>query len=190
MTRKLVAYVLTSLDGAVEDPRRYFPQTDATVPGPPVFDAGSEAIETAVIDAQDTVLLGRRMYDEWSAYWPTCDVQPFADFINTVPKYVFTSTPLTSSWQNAQAVHEPAEQFVRRLKEQPGRDIGIHGSITLVRSLLATGLIDELVLGIGPVLDPQGRRLFDEVSAWSRLHLVSATPSEIGTLWVRYRTSA
>ncbi|GAB3580827.1 dihydrofolate reductase family protein [Calidifontibacter terrae] len=187
MTRSVVAYVLTSLDGAVDDPRRYFPATDATAPGPPEFDDESEEVEAGVIATQDAVLLGRGMYDEWARYWPTSTQQPFADFINGVRKYVFTSSPLTTPWQNAEAVHEPAADVVRRLKQEAGGDIGVHGSITLVRSLLAEGLVDELVLGMGPVIDPEGRRLFEQATEWTRLWLTQATPTSSGIVWLRYR---
>ena len=93
--RKVVLYTLTSLDGAVDHPGRYFPATDPTEGGAPLFDPVMVDIEARTIRDQDAVLLGRRMYDEWSRYWPTSDEQPFADFINSVKKYVVTSTPLT-----------------------------------------------------------------------------------------------
>ena len=80
--RKVVLYTLTSLDGAVDDPGRYFPDTDPTVPGAPVFDPVMVDLEARLIGNQDAVLLGRNMFDEWSRYWPTSDEQPFADFIN------------------------------------------------------------------------------------------------------------
>ena len=92
---QLVAYTLISLDGATEDPRRYFPETGDRQ-GAPVFDEDLIRHEAEMIERQGAVLLGRRSYDEWSAYWPTSDEQPFADFINSVPKYVVTSSPLTA----------------------------------------------------------------------------------------------
>ena len=96
-----------------------------------------------VIGTQDTVLLGRTMYDEWSSYWPKSDDQPFADFINNVHKYVATATPLTTEWTNAGPIQGPVDEFVRELKAGDGGDIGVHGSISLTRSLLAAGLVDE-----------------------------------------------
>jgi dihydrofolate reductase len=188
--RKVVLYTLTSLDGAVDDPRRYFPETDAAVPGAPVFDPVMIDLETRLINGEDAVLLGRRMYDEWSEYWPTSDEQPFADFINSVKKYVVTSTPLTKTWGDAEAVTSPVAEFLGALKARPGGDIGIHGSIELAQSLLAAGLVDELHLAIGPVLDPTGRRLFERVADWTRLELRSATPTPSGSVWLSYRVGA
>lgn len=190
MTRSVVAYVLTSLDGAVDDPRRYFPATGDPAGGPPGFDDESEEVEAAVIATQDAVLLGRGMYDEWARYWPTSTQQPFADFINGVRKYVVTSSPLDTPWENAEAVHEPVAEVVRRLKQEPGGDIGVHGSITLVRSLLAQGLLDELVLGMGPVIDPEGRRLFGQMTEWTQLWLTQTTPTSAGIVWLRYRLAS
>jgi dihydrofolate reductase len=185
--RKVVLYTLMSLDGAVDDPRRYFPDTDPTVAGAPVFDPVLDDLETRLIRSQDAVLLGRNMYDEWSRYWPTSDEQPFADFINSVKKYVVTSTPLTTSWGDAEAVTGPVTDVVADLKDRPGGDIGVHGSIQLAQSLLAAGLVDELNLAVGPVLDPEGRRLFEHLDDLRRLELVSAAPTPTGSLWVTYR---
>jgi dihydrofolate reductase len=81
----------------------------------------------------------------------------------------------------------PVADIVRVLKALPGGDIGVHGSITLAQSLLAAGLVDELQLAVGPVLDPTGRRLFEGLDGLRRLELVSATPTPGGTVWVTYR---
>jgi dihydrofolate reductase len=188
--RKVVLYTLTSLDGAVDDPRRYFPGTEADVPGPPVFDQVMIDLESQMIREQDAVLLGRNMYDEWSRYWPTSAEQPFADFINGVKKYVVTSTPLTEVWGDAEVVTGPITEFVGALKARPGGDIGVHGSIQLAQSLLAAGLVDELQLALGPVLDPTGRRLFERSEQWTRLQLQGATPTPSGSVWLTYRVQS
>lgn len=185
--RKVVLYTLTSLDGAVDDPRRYFPDTDPAVPSAPVFDPVLVDLEARLIGNQDTVLLGRNMYDEWSRYWPTSDEQPFADFINSVKKCVVTSRPLTNTWGDTEAMAGPVADVVRDLKARPGADIGVHGSVELAQSLLTAGLVDELHLAIGPVLDPTGRRLFERLDVLHRLELLSATPTPSGCVWVTYR---
>jgi dihydrofolate reductase len=185
--RKVVQYTLTSLDGAVDDPRRYFPGSSLTEDAAPTFDQVMIDLESEMIGRQDAVLLGRHMFDEWSGYWPTSDEQPFADFINGVRKYVVTSTPLTKAWSRAEATAGPIAEVVRDLKARPGGDIGVHGSIALAQSLLAAGLVDELVLAVGPVLDPVGRRLFDGVAGLRRLELVRATPTPSGSVWMTYR---
>ena len=186
--RRIVLYTISSLDGSVDDPTRSFPpDVDPDRPQPPTFDDVLIELEARLIATQDAVLLGRHMYDEWARYWPTSDEQPFADFINGVKKYVVTSTPLTTSWGHAEAVTGPLADIVRELKALPGNDIGVHGSIELARALLAEGLVDEIHLAVAPVLDPEGRRLFDGLPGLRRLTLVSATPTPTGALWLVYR---
>lgn len=184
--RKVVLYTLMSLDGAVDDPAGYF-SPDPANNQPPEFDPAMDEYEASLISTQDAVLLGRGMYDEWSRYWPTSDVQPFADFINGVKKYVVTSTPLANGWNNSEAVSGPVADLVTRLKAQPGGDIGVHGSIQLAKSLLAAGLVDELHLIVGPVAGCPGRRLFDPVAGVRRLTLLSARQTPTGSLLLAYR---
>ena len=118
------------------------------------------------------------------------DEQPFADFIDTVKKYVVTSTPLASQWGDTETVTGPVDEFVSTLKARPGGDIGVHGSIKLAQSLIAAGLVDELQLAVGPVLDPTGRRLFEGLDGWQRLELAEVTPTPSGTVWLSYRLPA
>jgi dihydrofolate reductase len=186
--RKVVLYTLMSLDGEVDDPSRYFTpvQTDNA---PPEFDEVMDDNENAIIATQDAVLLGRGMYDEWSGYWPTVTSSPFAEFINTVQKYVVTSRPLTRQWHNTEVVSGPVEEFVRDLKGRPGGDIGVHGSIELARSLLDAGLVDELQLVLGPAFGFAGRRLFQNSEDVRRLELLSARPTPSGSVILAYRIS-
>jgi dihydrofolate reductase len=115
-----------------------------------------------VITTQDSVLLGRRTYDEWATFWPTSEIEPFASFINKVDKFVATSKPLDQAWANTTVIDGDLTEFVTQLKRQPGGDIGVHGSIALTRALLNAGLVDELRLCIAPVLHLRGRKLFEE----------------------------
>ena len=173
--RKVVAYMLVSVDGVAQDPEHFVLE----------FDTVLEANLRDVIATQDTVLLGRRMYDEWSSYWPRSDDQPFADFINNVHKYVATATPLTTEWTNAEPIQGPVDDFVRRLKSGDGGDIGVHGSISLTQSLLAAKLVDELRLLVAPRVAGSGRRLFEDVVVLS-LELVGSVGSPSGSLLVHY----
>ena len=88
--RKVVLYELLSLDGVAEAPNEFFLDWDEVV----------DAHAAALIATQDAVILGRRSYDEWSEFWPGSEIEPFATFINEVPKYVATSTPLERQWHN------------------------------------------------------------------------------------------
>jgi dihydrofolate reductase len=174
--RKVVVYELLSLDGVAEKPDGFFADWDDEM----------EANLDAVIAAQDSVVLGRRSYDEWAEFWPSSDIEPFATFINGVVKYVATSTPLDRNWANATAVDGGLLDFVRDLRNQSGADIGVHASISVAQALLAAGLVDELRLVIAPTVAGRGRRLLDGVPA-IRLETIRSTTSPTGYLLVDYR---
>jgi dihydrofolate reductase len=125
--RKIVVYELLSLDGVAEDPDAFF--TD--------WDDAMDANLAAVVATQDAFILGRRSYTEWSQFWPSSEIQPFATFINGVTKYVATSTPLDRDWANATVLEGRLVECVRDLKQQRGGDIGVHASISVAQSLLA-----------------------------------------------------
>ena len=174
--RRVVLYELLSLDGVAEDPDEFFDN----------WDAAMDANLAAVIATQDVVILGRRSYAEWARYWPTSQVQPFADFINNVTKYVATSTPLDRDWAHATAIEGGLIEFVRALKQQQGTEVGVHASISIAQALLAAGLIDDLKLVIAPRIVGQGRRLLDGLPT-IRLELVRSETSPAGYLLVHYR---
>jgi dihydrofolate reductase len=176
--RKLVVAEYVSLDGVAEQPDQFVDVTD--------FDDAMAEDGARTIATQDTVLLGRRTYDDWAAFWPNSEIEPFASFINPVEKFVVTSTPLEQSWSNTTVIEGDLVEFVTELKQKPGNDIGVGGSITLVQSLLAAGLVDELRLVVAPVLQLQGRRLFEEVPP-TRLTLVRHVTSVAGYLLLDYR---
>ena len=174
--RKVVAYELLSLDGVAEDPDQFVVE----------WDEAMDANLGAVIGDQDTVLLGRRSYDEWSRFWPSSDIEPFATFINAVEKYVATSTPLASEWNNTALVDGDVVEFVRMLRERPGRDIGVHASISVVKTLLAADVIDELRLVISPAIAGGGARLLDELPP-TKFELIKSESTPSGHLLVAYR---
>jgi dihydrofolate reductase len=174
--RKVVAYELLSLDGVAEQPDDFILE----------FDEVMRENLGRVIAAQDVVLLGRRTYDDWTGFWPTSDIEPFASFINGTQKFVVTSTPVEQSWENAAVVEGDLTEFVTDLKKKPGGDIGIHGSITLTQSLLEAGVVDELRLVVAPSIQMSGRKLFDR-GVPTRLSLSRNVTSPSGYLLVDFR---
>jgi dihydrofolate reductase len=140
----------------------------------------------AVIGTQDTVVLGRRSYDEWAAFWPSSDLQPFAAFINEVEKHVATSSPLDGDWANAAVIEGGLIEFVRELKQQPGGDVGVHASISVAQALLAAGVVDELRLVVFPAIAGNGRRLLDGLPPM-QLDTIASEVSPSGSLLVGYR---
>jgi len=175
--RKVVVYVLLSLDGVAEAPDEFFMD---------YWDDAVDAKMGKLIATQDAVILGRRSYDEWVAFWPQSDIEPFAPFINRVAKYVVTSTPLKREWANTSVIDGDLTGFVRDLKKRPGGDIGVHASISVIRTLIAAGVVDELGLVIAPVIVGKGRRLLDELPS-TRLELIGSATSPSGALLVDYR---
>jgi dihydrofolate reductase len=179
--RTLYAGLFLSLDGVAEAPNRFVP---------PYFDEEVGAEVGGGMAATDTVLLGRRLYEEWSAYWPgkTAQDDPFADFINPVRKIVVSTTLESVSWQNATLLREDVDAAIARLKEEDGGDIAVNGSITLARSLLRSGLLDELRLLVFPVVVGSGRRLFDDLEGLP-LRLIEAKALRTGVLSLTYGRS-
>ena len=173
--RKIVVCALTSLDGVAEAPDRFFAWDDAM-----------DANLAAVIATQDTVVLGRRSYDEWAGYWPGSDIESFATFVNGAAKHVATSTPLEPAWTNAEAIDGDLVEFARRLKDGPGGDIGVHGSISVARALIAGGVVDELRLVIAPSIAGSGQRLLDGLPP-IRLETIRGSVSPTGSLLVDHR---
>ena len=115
------------------------------------FDDVVDVLGETIAD-EDAILLGRAMFEEWSQFWPESDMEPFALFINGHPKYVVSHTlDSVDSWDNSILLGEPLAGRLADLKAQPGGTIGVHGSISLVNSLLADGLLDELRLLVFPV---------------------------------------
>jgi dihydrofolate reductase len=174
--RQVVAGYFLSLDGVAEAPDRFFT----------AWDDETDASGAELIADQDAVLLGRRSYDEWAEFWPGSEIEPFASFINAVPKYVATSTPLEREWTNSRVIDGGLVDFVRHLKGRPGGDIGVHASISVTRTLLAAGLVDELRLVIAPTIAGSGQRLFEGLPP-IRLETIRGAASSRGHLLVDYR---
>ncbi len=175
--RNVVLYQLLSLDGVAEEPGDWMFDTDRAI-----FDNLG-----AIIEKQDAILLGRTTYDYWVGYWPTSDLEPFATFVNTTQKHVFTSSTLDQEWANTTVAQASPEAYVADLKRQPGGDIGIHGSIQLARTLLRAGLVNELRLVVAPALASGGKRLFEEGEGLQRLELVDSDRTTDGALLLGYR---
>jgi dihydrofolate reductase len=177
MSRKVVAHELLSLDGVAEGLEDLFVGVDD--------DAMEENLRRGIA-AEDTVLLGRRTFDEWAGFWPTSNIEPFASFINGVEKFVVTSSPLRHAWANSSVVKGPLPEFLRSLKGRAGGDIGVLGSLQLTQSLLQAGLVDELRLVIAPAIKGQGRKLFDQGTP-RRLTLTRSVTSPNGYLLLDFR---
>lgn len=175
--RKVVAYLVYSLDGVTESPERWVSD----------FDEDLMAHLKSLIASQDAVLLGRVTYEQWAAFWPGSDHQPFAGFINGTRKYVASTTLTELTWHNSMLLGGDAAAEIARLKRRDGADIGVHGSPTLVRSLLRDGLLDQLRLAVPPVIAGAGGRLFDGTDPIRPLELVESRRTGSGAMLLCYR---
>ena len=179
--RKVIASELVSLDGVMEAPERWhLPYSN---------DEMAEANASGMA-ASDAMLFGRVTYEEFAAFWPyqnSAD-QPFTDYLNSVPKFVVSTTleePL--EWQNSTLIKGNVAEEIRELKQQPGKDISIVGSGTLVRSLLREDLLDELGLMVHPIVLGSGKRLFEDEGDQKALELVDSKTFSTGVLYLTYR---
>ncbi|WP_412538832.1 dihydrofolate reductase family protein [Longispora sp. K20-0274] len=185
---KLTVTTFVSLDGVLQGPGG--PEEDRTGG----FDLGGWLIPYAdqgfgeiVVDwfaDADAFLLGRRSYQLLSSHWPnvTDPNDPIAAKLNTLPKYVPSSTLTTLDWANSHLLTGDLVEEVTRLKAQPGQALQVHGSGRLIQALLAAGLVDELRLLTFPVVLGTGQRLFEAgtlPAAWRLTDVRSTDPGVI-----------
>ncbi len=129
-------------------------------------------------------------YQEWAPYWPTSTDEPYASHINNTRKYVVSSTLGTvewGKWGNISLLKGDLAEEIAKLKQQPGKNIGVPGSPALVRSLLQNDLLDELTLMLHPVVAGSGKRLFSDGSDLKRLKLVDSKITKTGVALLTYQ---
>jgi dihydrofolate reductase len=177
--RRVIASLFLSLDGVVESPEKWhFPYAN---------DEMGAVIGQAMAEA-DAFLVGRVGYQEWAEYWPAADNE-MADYMNDTRKYVVSRTLTTAAWQNSTLLDGDISEEVPKLKEQPGKNITVSGSATLVRSLLDANLLDELRLMVHPIVVGSGRRLFEDSGDRKPLELVDSRTFSTGVVDLTYRPS-
>jgi dihydrofolate reductase len=183
--RKLRIIEHISLDGVMQSSGEDgFPYPEWTAPYR--TPAGRDAMLAAHGDRFD-LLLGRRTYDMWSAFWPKAPSMPFADRLNAARKYVVTHRPESLEWGPFEAVGPDFVEGVRRIKSQDGPDLVLSGSSTLTSTLLQHGLADEVVLPVYPVLLGTGKRFFAEGTPARALELVSTQAMPSGIILTTYK---
>ena len=150
--RKVVVTEFMSLDGVVEEPAWTFPYWNDEI-------AKFKGEESS---ASDALLLGRATYQGFVAAWPQSEDEG-ADYFNSVRKYVVSETleePL--EWSNSTLIKDNVVEKITSLKQQDGKDITVHGSATLVQTLMQHGLVNRYRLLVYPVVLGKGKRLFEE----------------------------
>jgi dihydrofolate reductase len=181
--RKITAGLFISLDGVVEDPGDWHF---------PYFNDEMGAAVNAQMGNSDTLLLGRKTYDSFAGAWPDREAAgeedaDFAKALGDARKIVVSNQDLQFTWRNSEQVKGDLVEFVTSLKNEPGTtDIAMSGSVSVVRQLLAAGLLDELHLLVHPIAVRNGMRLFDEGESPIPLRLVSSQAFSTGVLNLVY----
>ncbi|MEA2434084.1 MAG: hypothetical protein QOG54_1541 [Actinomycetota bacterium] len=189
--RKLIVSTFLSLDGVMQAPG--LPDED-TSGG---FDQGGWQIdyfdevfgETLMqgFAATDALLLGRKTYDIFAAFWPVQpDDDPIAPTMNGFDKFVVTRTLDEAEWVNSEVIKGDVVAEIKKLKERPGKDIRVIGSGDLSQTLIENDLVDEYQLVVHPLVLGSGKRLFRDGTASTKLRLVDSKPTTKGVLILTY----
>jgi len=184
--RKLRIMEHISLDGVIQHSRDGddFPYSDWTAPYR--TPAGRDAILAAYGESFD-LLLGRRTYDIWSAFWPKAPRSPMADALNAATKYVATHRPESLEWGPFEELGTDIVEGVRRIKAHGGPDLILSGSSTLTSALLEHALVDEVLLIVYPVLLGTGKRFFAEGTPPRSFELAGTKAMPSGVILSTYK---
>ena len=181
--RKIISNLFISLDGVVEEPGDWHF---------PYFNDEMGAAVDAVLGNADTLLLGRKTYDDHAGAWPQLEAAggedaEFAKALGDARKLVVSRQRPELTWRNSELLQGDLVEAVTALKQQPGdAHIAMSGSISVVRQLLAAGLLDELRLLVHPIAVRRGMRLFDEGDTPIPLRLLSSEAFSTGVLSLVY----
>ncbi|HEY7143756.1 MAG TPA: dihydrofolate reductase family protein [Streptosporangiaceae bacterium] len=177
---KISVHEFITLDGVIEDPRWSF--------GYPFDPKMGEAIG-AIMGGSSAILLGRRTYEQFAPAWSarTAEEDPGAPFMNDTAKYVVSATLRDPDWANTTVLGGYRPEAIRELKDRVPDGIYVSGSGTLVRAMLADGLVDELHLFVYPVALGSGGRLFHESATPAKLALGGCETYSSGVVHLAYR---
>jgi dihydrofolate reductase len=181
---KLIMWNLTTLDGRFEGARPWDLDFHE-------YAWGDELKRFSLEQEREVgaLVFGRRTYEGMAAYWSAAKGET-ADFMNAVPKYVFSRTLERADWNHSTLLKEDAGAAVARLKQQPGKDLFVFGSADLSATLIRHGLFDEYRIGLVPVTLGAGNPLFKPDAEPLKLQLVQSRPLGDRCLLLRYRPAA
>jgi dihydrofolate reductase len=182
--RTLVVTQNITVDGSIEMLGDWFdPQGRPDVDNSDLLEELHRQDSTA-----DGFLVGRRTFEDLRGYWPqqTDDATGITDYLNRVQKYVVSSTMTAAQWENSTILSGDPVQEVQALKEKPGQDIVVTGSIMLCHTLIEAGLVDEYRLFVYPAVQGRGRRLFPDGFQLPELNLIDARAFRSGITYSSY----
>jgi dihydrofolate reductase len=150
---RLVATEYVSVDGVMDEPGKW---------SFPFWSEEASQFKAEELAATDALLLGRITYEGFAAAWPTMqDTGEFGERMNSIKKYVVSTTLKDPTWTNTTVIDGDVVDEIKKLRAQPGKDLLLSGSGTLVRSLIPHDVIDEYRLMVYPIVLGQGKRLFN-----------------------------
>jgi dihydrofolate reductase len=180
-TRKLIVSAWVSLDGVfdADTMEHWFNPYHSDARGAYIKDT---------IDAADAFLLGRTTYEMLAPYWSAQQHNEMgvAARLNSLPKYVVSETLQKADWTNSTIISSNATQAIARLKQQPGQDIVIMGSASLVQSLMPARLIDEYRFLVQPIIVGTGKRFFKDGMQSPSLKLINSKTFDLGVVLLTY----
>ncbi len=180
--RKIIAGLFMSVDGVMDGPENW---------APPLIDAEVGGGIGAQAASADTLILGRKSYETFAeAFMGEKKDDPFGIQMTNTPKYVVSTTLDKAEWANTTLISGDFAEQITKLKEQPGSNIAVSGSLSLVEWLTREGLLDELTLWLFPVIVGGGRRLFQDGGGQSPLKLVESNSYSTGVVSLRYEQAA
>ncbi len=187
--RKVIVTMWMTLDGFIAGPNG---EMDWVAEG---FDEAMGTYEYEVVSAADTLLLGRVTYESFAGSWPKVPDNPsvsegekaYARQLNAMRKIVFSKTLEKADWHNSTLLKELTPEAIEHLKQQPGKDIVIYGSASIVQALTNLGLIDEYQLLVYPMLLGSGKPLFKDIATRVKLKLVKTEAPGSGVVRLYYQ---
>jgi dihydrofolate reductase len=175
---RLVATEYVSLDGVFEEPGQW---------SGPFFNDEAAQFKWDELQASDALLLGRRTYEGFAAAWPSMtDEAGFADKMNSMPKYVVSSTLDKAEWSGSRLIKGDVSEEIRKLKQEPGQDLLLSGSAQLFNALLQEDLIDLYRFMLHPIVLGNGARLFAEGDDHKSLALAETKSFSTGIVILEY----
>lgn len=178
---KLIMWNLVTLDGYFEGTKKWDLDFHNIVWGEEL-----EQLSIEQLKSLDMLLFGRTTYEGMASYWSAATGQ-IADFMNNIPKMVFSRTMDKAEWKNSRLVKEDAVKVVTQLKQQPGNDIFVFGSANLSSALTEHGLFDEYRICVAPILLGSGNPLFKPGSNRMKMTLLEARTLKTGGVILRYQ---
>ena len=177
--RKLIVTEYLTLDGVFEEPGHWSFE---------YFNDEAMQYKRDELFSSDVQLLGRVTYEGFAKAWPTMpDTGDFGERMNSMPKYVVSTTLTKAEWQNSTIISKNVVEEIQKLKEQPGQNILVAGSGKLVHTLMQHHLVDEFRCMVHPVVLGRGKRLFPEGSEKVKLTLVETKAFKTGIVILHYQ---